>query len=54
VHEELHEGEGAVPDEPTSAPEPSALNTTFQAVIAIGGLILFAGFAFSVCQSMPG
>jgi len=28
--------------------------TAVQAVIAIGGLILFAGFAFSVCQSMPG
>ena len=42
---------------PNAGRDPANPNpgfTAVQAVIAIGGLILFAGFAFSVCQSMPG
>ena len=43
-------GRGPGSDSPDRGPGFTAV----QAVIAIGGLILFAGFAFSVCQSVPG
>ena len=60
MREDLHEG--SIPDELSAPPPPVPKGgrdsvdggpgfTAVQAVIAIGGLILFAGFAFSVCQS---
>jgi hypothetical protein len=47
-------GRQPVPKSGTDSATGARGFTAVQALIAIGGLILFAGFAFSVCQSMPG